>query len=198
MIEQKEKLDYPIIIQNVLSKKWFEILGDEFVSGWSFNNVSISYQGGIFWGLPNKENNLVISQCGSQIKLKIKKYLKTELRLLNRHINGQTSDQPGTFHHDYEQDSVWTFILFCAPFWNTNWGGEFVCYDPEESKYKYVPYIPNSGCLIPSKWEHYGSAPNNKCKILRTSIGFCYCDENIYPQLKEEVESLQVNSCPIF
>lgn len=189
-----EELDYPVLIKDVLPQKWFAILGDEFVSGWRYNNVSQRYEDGIFWGMPDKENNSIISLCSSIIKLKIQRHLKRDIRVLNRHINGQTHGQPGSFHHDYPQEYTWTFILFCAPFWNTNWGGEFVCHNPIKNEYKYVPYIPNTGCLIPSQWEHYGSCPNNKCNSLRTSIGFCFCEEDKYPQLVREIKELQVNT----
>jgi len=174
-------LDYPFIIEDVLPIKKFTALRDEFVDGWTLTNHSVdktSYdQSKNFWGI-GEQNTLPIMDAAVITKLKVQKYLKTNLRLIKCHINGQTFGQTGRFHIDFRKDNIWTFVLFCADYWETNWGGEFVCYNPVQNKYRYVPYIPNSGCLIPSNWDHYGSSPN-QMGILRTSLAFGFCDSRI-------------------
>jgi hypothetical protein len=173
-------LDYPFVIKDVLPIKKFISLRDEFVDGWTLINSSdnkVHDQYKNFWGI-GEQNTLPIMDAAVITKLKVQKYLKTNLRLIKCHINGQTFGQTGRFHTDFPETNIWTFVLFCADYWETNWGGEFVCYNPIQNQYRYVPYIPNTGCLIPSNWEHYGSAPS-QMGVLRTSLAFGFCDVRI-------------------
>jgi hypothetical protein len=173
-------LDYPFIIKDVLPAKNFIALRDEFIDGWTLSNSSDdkSYdQYKNFWGMA-EQNTLPIMDAAVITKLKVQKYLKTNLRLIKCHINGQTFGQTGRFHVDFLENNIWTFVLFCADYWETNWGGEFVCYNPVQNQYRYVPYIPNTGCLVPSNWDHYGSAPS-QMGVLRTSLAFGFCDARI-------------------
>lgn len=182
-------VNYPLVLENVLSERKFISLSDELTSGWALTNFSdnINYSTyKNFWGILEKEEDLLLIDCGIDIKLKIQKFLKKNIRLIRCHINGQTFGQSGKFHIDYSTNNTWTFILFCCKYWDTNWGGEFVCYNPLEKKYMYVPYIPNTGCLIPSNWQHYGSSPNDQTDALRVSVGFSYCDEKTYHELKQK------------
>lgn len=184
------KIEYPIIIKDTLPKKILFSLNDNFYyNGWRLDNISnpdymrSSKPDKKSWSSGDK-NNLVIFEAASFIKLKIQKHLKKDLRFIRAHINGQTFGQCGNFHIDYHQDEVWTFIYFCSLSWDTNFGGEFVCYDPNKQEYKYVPYIPNTGCLIPSNWDHYGSSPNDLTDNLRISIGFSFCSNNSFESIK--------------
>jgi hypothetical protein len=173
-------LDYPFIIKDVLPAKNFIALRDEFIDGWTLSNSSDdkSYdQYKNFWGMA-EQNTLPIMDAAVITKLKVQKYLKTNLRLIKCHINGQTFGQTGRFHVDFLENNIWTFVLFCGDYWETNWGGEFVCYNPVQNQYRYVPYIPNTGCLVPSNWDHYGSAPS-QMGVLRTSLAFGFCDARI-------------------
>jgi hypothetical protein len=175
-------MSYPFIIKNVLSDKTFFTLNDQFKLGWKLTNVSnpeelnskYNTNQRLAWTLVSP-NDLIIFECASIIKLKIQKHLKRNVKFIRSHVNGHTFGQCGNFHIDYHQDYVWTFIFFCSPVWDINWGGEFVCFDPLNNEYKYVPYIPNTGCLIPANWQHFGSSPNEKTDRLRVSIGFSFC-----------------------
>ena len=69
--------------------------------------------------------------------------------------------------------------------WNTNWGGEFVCQDPLTKEYKYTPYIPNNGVLIPGHWEHSGTAPLTIAAGLRKSIAFLFTPQDNYQKFIE-------------
>jgi len=182
---------YPLIIENVLPIDKFSSLSENLISGWGLTNCSdkkrySKYRN--FWGIPEKETDLQVIDCGIVIKLKLQKFLKKNIRLIRCHINGQTFGQSGKFHIDSSLNDTWTFILFCSEYWETNWGGEFVCYNPLEKKYMYVPYIPNTGCLIPSNWDHYGSSPNDQTDNLRISIGFNYSEETVYNQIKHKLK----------
>jgi hypothetical protein len=184
-------INYPFTIQNVLPIEKFITLSDELERDWSLTNFSdnINYSKyKNFWGMREKENDLLLIDCGITIKFKIQKFLRRNIRLIRCHINGQTFGQSGKFHTDYCEDNTWTFILFCSKHWSTNWGGEFVCHNPIENKYEYVPYIPNTGCLVPANWEHYGSSPNDQTDKLRVSVGFSYCEEKKYNEMKSKFE----------
>lgn len=177
------ELDYPYVIKDVLLIKDFNILRDELRHGWSLDNYSddTRYKDAKrFWSIRERDlNEIVLDKVGSIIKLKVQKILKTPLETIRCHINGQTFGQSGKFHIDYSADNVWTFILFTSHTWNVNWGGEFICYHPIQKEYRYVSYIPNTGCLIPSNWDHYGSAPNDQTDLLRTSVAYSFKKSSI-------------------
>jgi len=44
--------------------------------------------------------------------------------------------------------NIWTFVLFTSPYWNTNWGGEFVISNKDNKDFDYVRYFPNNGVLF--------------------------------------------------
>ena len=171
------KIDYPIIIKKVLPDSLFLSIRDEFkYTGWRLTNYSNGKDSNerVSWRLNEPNNKLLFQKCGSIIKLKLQKHLRQNLNLIRVHSNGNTFGQSTRFHIDFKNNDIWTFILFTEIDWNTQWGGEFVVYDPICQVYRYVPYIPNSGALIPSNWEHYGAAPNETTDNLRTTLAFSY------------------------
>lgn len=178
------KTNYPVIIQNVLPKKCFESLWEEIEESWSFINQSIK-DGSVFWG--KKYNNDITSIYASTVvKLKIQKILKRKLNLIRIQHNAQTGFQETNFHKDATVDNVWTFVLFTSPYWNTNWGGEFVLLNHQKQDFDYIRYFPNNGVLFPSYWEHKANSPNGSCEGIRTTVAFNFCDYSIYDQLVDE------------
>lgn len=185
-------MNYPIIMNDVLPLSEFFCLRDEFKhKGWSLNNYSYKLkkmnvaEDRINWQLHGGCTGLIFFKCATTIKLKLQKYLKQNLTFIRAHSNGSTFGQGGKFHIDFDEDGVWTFVLFTEDNWDTQWGGEFVVRDPESLEYKYVPYIPNSGVLISSNWQHMGSSPNIFTETLRTTIAFSFCaDESLNSVLK--------------
>ena len=181
-------IEYPIIIKKVLPDSKFYSLRDEFGhTGWKLENYS--YGNGksgdkVAWMLNESNNKLIMYECASIIKLKIQKYLKQDLILIKVHSNGATFGQTSKFHIDFDPDNIWTFILFTEENWNTQWGGEFVSFDRINNEYKYTPYMPNSGALIPSNWEHYGAAPNDCTGNLRTTMAFSYASLQSFEHIK--------------
>lgn len=181
-------IEYPIIIENILPDSKFHSLRDEFVySGWRLDNYSYGPEMGdkASWQLTESNNKLILYECASIIKLKIQKYLKQDLILIKVHSNGNTFGQTQQFHIDFISDNIWTFVLFTEENWNTQWGGEFVSLDPTSKTYKYTTYVPNSGALIPSHWEHYGAAPNDRTSNLRTTMAFSYTSLQSYDSIKD-------------
>ena len=181
-------MKFPIKFYDVLDDNLFEACFDELDRPvWALNNAS-SRGLSRAWGLGNIHADLIYFKIGSYIKLKILKHIKEKLHLIKIHANGQTALQKGEFHHDFIQEYVWTFVLFTNDNWDNQWGGEFVCLDPETGEYHYTPYVPNGGVLIPSHWQHYGQSPNNFTDELRTTLAFCYCVTDRVDDILDEHE----------
>jgi len=185
-------MTFPIVLDNILPLKTFWALHDDLKLDWIHNNTSAFSitKSNIqvkekTWGKYCR-NNLVYFQASSYIKLKIMRYLKIQLSLIKIHFNAQTSFQETAFHTDFDDDNVWTVILFSEPEWNIEWGGEFVVFDRTTNRYNYVPYIPNSAVLIPSNWEHKGTSPNSLTSSLRTTVAFSYCCTDIFETMRKK------------
>ncbi len=171
-------VNYPVILKNVLPVKKLINIYKEIEYDWVLKNGSDSsnINDKVTWGKTiDDEITLTNIDASIEINFKIQKILKTRLRLAKIHINGQTSNQLTNFHIDFDDSDFWTFILFTSLEWNTTWGGEFIVINPNTNEHKYVPYIPNTGCLIPSNWIHVGNSPNGFTDKLRTTIAFSYC-----------------------
>lgn len=167
------ELKFPFVVTNVLSTQLFESVNDELITGWSLSNRSNSNQNYNLWGKFDR-HELIFLKIGSYLKLKIIRHLKQDIALCKVHINGQLPLQESSFHKDFQEPFFWTCVLFTNRVWNTDWGGEFVCFDPNKQEYKYTPYVPNTAVLIPSNWEHSGRAPNKNTQVMRTTIAFSY------------------------
>lgn len=169
-----------VIFKNVLPSTLYYDLARELNYGWNINNASEKGDIVRCWGKTEHDFDCAnqIYKASTTIQLLVKKVLKTHLFLDRLHVNGQTCGQPSLFHEDGTEEGYYTFVLFTAPRWNTNWGGEFVVFNPFTNEYEYVPYIPNSGVLIDSRWSHKGSHPDNITYDLRTSIAFMFGDWN--------------------
>ena len=116
---------------------------------WIVNNRS-NKGGKLSWGREMHSYLLPFYDVGIYIKYKIKKKIKHNLNLMRIHVNGQTSNQDSEFHTDMDTEYYYTFILFSNLEWNVQYGGNFNFYNPKEKEYHSIPYMPNSGVLIPS------------------------------------------------
>jgi len=183
----------------VLPVKNFIAVSDELErnSAWSLINYSYNPKhvnqdsNKLSWGFEYEHDRIAFYDAAIHIKLKIQKYIRNPIQLCKIHVNGQTTNQVAPFHTDFSEPWVWTFVLFTNLKWNTEWGGEFVCYNTNTNKYNYVPYIPNRGVLVPSNWDHYGSSPNALTDNLRTSIGFSYV---LSDKLDDLIDSMRPSS----
>ena len=147
----------------------------------------VTYKDNLCWGMRWEHDKQQFLQAATIIKMKIQKHIKKDIRLCKIHVNGQTFGQIPTFHKDFIQDWVWTFVLFTNMEWNKEWGGEFIC--TKDDKYYHYPYVPNRGVLIPSNWEHRGASPNNSTDKLRTTIGFSYVQADKWDELIDSLAS---------
>lgn len=175
---------FPVTESNVLPCWLFESLQDDLQS-MQLNNRS-SPGNPVFWGMDKPDSNTRGSMLASMsyAMLRAQKHVPYHLEFKDIMVNGSTSNQPGgRFHVDvspeyYGPDFTHiTAVLYTAPEWNTQWGGETVVRTPDGS-YSYSTYIPNKMVIFPSSWDHYGASPTDACPILRTSLGFgfevCY------------------------
>ena len=105
--------------------------------------------------------------AATTILLKVKRYLRQDIRLLRIHSGAKYFGCEPAFHTDFKEDYCFTFVLFTNRYWNTNWGGEFIAQNPITNEYNYVPYIPNNGVLVPSNWEHTGTLTVNRVILIR-------------------------------
>ena len=181
-------MNYPIIFKNVLPVKDFISMQDE-LKDWVFSNRSDSEtedQSKVFFGQQDRRSKMTFCQASTTISLKIKRYLKEDLKLIRLHSGGKLFGTRPEFHKDYKElDKCYTFILFANTNWNTNWGGEFIAQEPESSEYKYVSYIPNNGVLIPSHWQHTGSPPLTPEAGIRKTVAFMYTPQSNYKNFCE-------------
>lgn len=168
-------INYPIVLNDVLPPKLFDNLTEDLEYNWSFGSQSKANPNAPKFWYKEETNTLLYFESSSYIKLRIKKFLKREIKLVRVQQNGQTPFQSNEFHIDFEEDDYWTFVLFTSHFWNTNWGGELIIRNEQIRNYSYIPYFPNRGVLFPSNWGHRAEAPNAFTHELRTSIAFSYC-----------------------
>ena len=163
-------MDYPIILRDALPTQLFMSMQED-LRFWEMSNGS---GGDCPKFLGNTDvTPLIFKEAQTIVKYKLQKHFDHHLESIRVHLNAAFPNQAASqFHKDNLADEYLTFVLYTSPSWNVQWGGETVMFDGET--YKYSPYIPNTGCLFPSKWDHYGASPNAHTAHLRTSIAFVY------------------------
>jgi len=164
-------MNFPGVITDVLSFELFNSLQDD-LRFWELSNYSYTKDASQFLGRVGADE-LIFREAQTIVKYKIQKNFKHHLHSVRVHLNAAFPNTAGSvFHADSVDDDQITFVLYTNSNWNTQWGGETVISTPDG--YKYVPYIPNTGCFFPSHWQHYGASPNAHAKIMRTSVAFTY------------------------
>ena len=176
----------PYTLRDALPISKLQSVNEHINRNWYFGNGSTTGDGTKFWG-GNDRNDIVLFDAACYLKYKLQKVLKKSLRPVMAHVNGQTSGQEGGFHTDHTLQNVWSLVLFTNYHWNTQWGGEFCCLCPDK-EYRFFPYIPNTGVLIPATWFHKGAAPNSKSNSeMRTSVAFMFCLPEMFTEVIESV-----------
>ena len=175
------KVDNFYRLCNVLSPDDFFALNDEFNSRhntWRFTKndggENHPYRGCIDKPLSIVDtvgDNLTLIKYGSLLKYKCQKILQRRLKLNRVNTNIQFFGQESSFHTD-GYDS-WTLNIFVSPYWQTEWGGQFILTTGPDL-YHYETYIPNNGILFPAHLEHMGYAPNVLCKVPRMTVAYTY------------------------
>ena len=178
-------MKYPITIKDVLPAQEFIHLQDE-LEDWNFTNGSnhgYDYSK-TFFGQLHRFDRIPYFKAATTVSLKMKKFLREDIRLIRIHSGAKVFGSYPEFHYDFTEDcKCFTFVLFTNLNWNTNWGGEFVAQDIDTGEYNYVPYIPNNGVFIPSHWQHTGTSPLTPEAGIRTSVAFMFTLENNFDQV---------------
>lgn len=171
-----------VILKDVLPTDKFLRLFNDLGGNWVFGNNSNGTDTYESWSkkYDDVSDPLIYMDIATYIGYKVRRLVESKLHFYRAHINGQTCGQPSLMHTDHTADGFYTAVLFTRKHWDTNWGGEFVCYNPIKERYEYAPYIPNTAVVIPSNWSHNGSNPNNTTHELRTSVAFMYCEDPKY------------------
>ena len=167
--------DFPIVLKEILPERDFLNL-DAFLidEGWQFKNTDASLISNSSWTIPDL-TNLTYYEVASLVIPKVKKWLKCNLSVVKIHVNGQTLGQVSSFHRDSDLDNVWTLVIFTNVGWDMNDGGEFTLFNPVTNEYVSVSYLPNTGVLFPSNWEHRGACPLSTKAGVRTSLAISFC-----------------------
>ncbi len=179
-------MSFPIKYDSVLPLSLFTLVHEEIASidtEYTYDNGSQTALEKKFLGQSHRWDRLVYYQAATSVLLKVKRFLKEDIRLLRIHSGAKYFGSEPGFHIDFEEDYCFTFVLFTNSAWDTEWGGEFVVQNPITREYNYVPYIPNNGVLIPSNWQHTGTPPVSSKAGLRTSVAFVYCVRSKYEEL---------------
>ena len=185
---------FPYIIKDALPKElFFDTFNamDPSKIGWTHNNTA-GYEhtkkyDSLSWQIVDHQRNLTFIKVGSYIKYKVEQaYTRinkkwVDFHLVKIHTNGQTSDQAGAFHTDYDNPYTLTAVLFTQAKWDAHWGGGFEVLDPHDHTYKHVAYMPNTLVIIPSCWEHRGMAPQPLTDQMRMTLALCYTNHDNKP-----------------
>ena len=167
--------------KNILDETLFLSLNDELTkyARWELNNCTNTeeFPNDLAWNLERHEyGSTVFYKAATIIKLKVLKYIKKDIRLVRIYSNGQTCHQRSHFHNDFDPEYYYTFIFFSNLHWDANWGGNFICYNPNTETYDYTHYVPNCGVLIPAHWQHIGNSPNVNTQEFRTTLAFSFIE----------------------
>ncbi len=184
-------MNYPIEIRNAIPPRpWIRLQNHLDNEPWLRNNVDYSPNNGVSWSQLD-EQTPVYYDIGVILSFRLKKVIKGDLSIVKIHVNGQTMGQMSTFHKDSSWDDVWTVVLFTAPSWDTNFGGEFTVYCPDVGTYRSVSYIPNTAVAFPANWEHRGAPPLHPDAGFRTSLAVTFCRPQILDGFLEAHPVLQ-------
>ena len=77
-------------------------------------------------------DNLIFLNTSVLVKFIAEKILQKRLELVRINTNIQYTGMESMYHQD-GNDTEWTFLIFMSKFWEPNWGGEFVCWNDDDT-----------------------------------------------------------------
>jgi hypothetical protein len=87
------------------------------------------------------------------------------------HINISPTGFDGTMHEDNYFDCP-TFLYCLAPFWDPEWGGEFILYDQNKEAIDVCSFKTDRMIIFNGSVTHRGVAPTRLSSLLRVTIAF--------------------------
>jgi len=95
--------------------------------GWKLSGLSKSGDKK-FWHINLENIDYFSSFLFEKIKIYIKKRWNEDVYYSKIYLNGQTFGQQGYHHTDDENPNSRTFLIYCNPNWNIEWGGATIFY----------------------------------------------------------------------
>lgn len=94
-----------------------------------------------------------------------------KFRIYRWFMNIHPTGYDGTMHED-NYDNLPTFLYCLAPFWDPEWGGEFILYDNNKEATEVCSFIPDRLIIFNGSTKHRGVAPTRLSSLLRVTIAF--------------------------
>lgn len=132
---------------------------------WKWGQVSNKGDDNYFWKIGKLEFDLFFSPY---LLNKIKELTGDDLIIQHVYMNGHTACSHGTMHIDLEQDFGRTFIIYCNPEWNIEWGGG-TYFAETDSIVNPKPY---SAVYFQNNIEHFATPLSKDFKNLRVTLVF--------------------------
>jgi hypothetical protein len=132
---------------------------------WKWGHFSKIDDNNYFWKIPNLEFDLFFSPY---LLNKIKELTGEDLIIQAVYMNGHTACSHGTMHKDGDDDFGRTFIIYCNPEWNIEWGGGTYFAETDTI----VNCKPYSAVYFQNNLEHFATPLSKDFKGLRVTLVF--------------------------
>ena len=96
---------------------------------------------------------------------------RKKIRIYKWHINIHPTGFDGMMHEDNYQECP-TFLYFLAPFWDPEWGGEFIIYDQNKEAIDVCSFKPDRMIIFNGSLKHRGVACTRLSSLLRVTLAF--------------------------
>jgi len=159
--------------KNILDIELFKKVWTEIASNPWWLDHQTKYGSTLFFSQHISSDNVykeVFVDLSIKLKELIQPYFDESILPFKVKVNGQVFGQNGSFHYDFTEEDIFTFVFFPSLDWNLSWGGEIIIFDPFSKEYIYYPPLPNTGILFPSRYDHVGMGPNREGNQMRVSI----------------------------
>ena len=94
-----------------------------------------------------------------------------KIRIYRWFINIHPTGYDGTMHED-NNDNLPTYLYCLAPFWDPEWGGEFITYDDNKEATNVCSFKPDRLIIFNGSLKHRGVAPTRLSSLLRVTLAF--------------------------
>jgi hypothetical protein len=132
---------------------------------WQFGHGSNRKANNAFWIIPHLQFDLFFSP---HLLEKIKELTGDDLMIQNVYMNGHNACSHGNLHKDTEIDDGRTFLVYCNPEWNIEWGGG--TYFAENDTI--VNPKPYSAVYFQNNIDHFATPLSKDYKGLRVTLAF--------------------------
>ena len=132
---------------------------------WQFGHGSNRKANNAFWIIPHLQFDLFFSP---HLLEKIKELTGDDLMIQNVYMNGHNACSHGNLHKDTQDDHGRTFLVYCNPEWDIEWGGG--TYFAENDTI--VNCKPYSAVYFQNNIDHFATPISKDYKGLRVTLAF--------------------------